>query len=463
MTLDTETSPGRGAVRRPPGGSRLIAASLSEAPRVVSLAVPIVVGLAAATLIGVVDTVMIAPLGTEALAAAALTTSALVILYSALYGLVSVIGITMAQARGAQDPEAVSSAVRNGALLGLIAGTACTVLMIALFPLLPVLGQPQQVIAVLFPYWVTMAFVVIPFAILYVFKGLFDAVDRPWTGAAFALLGVLFNIPLNWVLIHGAFGWPGLGLLGAGLASLLAEGVALTAVWLYWRRARSMAAFRQRAALSVKTMAQQFREGWPVAVAYTGEAGAYALAGLMLGWFGAAALAANQVVGSIASVLYMLPLGMAAAVGIRIGQAVGAGETERVRAIGLGAFGTVVAWMAAITVLLLILRTDISRALSDDPEVVAIASAMFITMALMQVVDGIQSTSVGALRGLVDNRVPTVISLIAYWLIALPCAYLFGFWLDLGPAGVWVGYGLGLATAAVALQVRFFRRTAVAA
>ena len=119
--------------------------------------------------------------------------------------------------------------------------------------------------------------------------------------------------------------------------------------------------------------------------------------------------------------------------------------------------------MAAITLLLLILRTDISRALSDDPEVIAIASAMFITMALMQVVDGIQSTSVGALRGLVDNRVPTVISLIAYWLIALPGAYLFGFWLDLGPAGVWVGYGLGLMTAAVALQVRFFRRTAVEA
>ncbi|WP_208539329.1 MATE family efflux transporter [Algihabitans albus] len=428
-----------------------------------SLAVPIVVGLAAATLIGVVDTIMIAPLGTQALAAAALATSALVILYSALYGLVSVIGITMAQARGAQEPKAVSSAVRNGALLGLIAGAAGTGMMIALFPLLPYLGQPEQVLAVLFPYWVSMAFVVIPFAILYVFKGLFDAVDRPWTGAAFALLGVLVNIPFNWVLIHGVFGWAGLGLLGAGLASLLAEGVALLAVWLYWRRSRSMAPFRQRAALSLKTMAQQFREGWPVALAYTGEGGAYALAGLMLGWFGAAALAANQVVGSIATVLYMLPLGMAAAVGIRIGQAVGAGETERVRAIGLGAFGAVVAWMAVVTVLLTILRTDISRALSDDPEVVAIASAMFLTMALMQVVDGIQSTSLGALRGLVDNRVPTVISLIAYWLIALPCAYLFGFWLDLGPAGVWIGYGLGLTTAAVALQVRFFRRTAIEA
>ena len=439
----------------------LVAASLGEAPKVVSLAIPIVVGLAAATLIGVVDTIMIAPLGTEALAAAALTTSALVILYSALYGLVSVIGITIAQARGAQEPKAVSSNVRNGALLGLIAGAAGAALMVALFPLLPYLGQPERVLAVLFPYWITMAFVVIPFTVLYVFKGLFDAVDRPWTGAAFALLGVLVNIPFNWVLIHGAFGWPGLGLLGAGLASLLAEGVALFALWLYWRRARSMAAFRQKAALSLRTMGQQFREGWPVALAYTGEGGAYALAGLMLGWFGAAALAANQVVGSIAAVLYMLPLGMAAAVGIRIGQAVGAGETARVRAIGLGALGTVMAWMTAITVLILLLRTDISQAFSDDPEVVAIASLMFLTMAFMQIVDGVQSTSVGALRGLIDNRVPTVISLIAYWLIALPFAYLFGFWLDLGPSGVWIGYGLGLLTAAVALLLRFFKRTRV--
>ncbi|GAB5470920.1 MAG: MATE family efflux transporter [Rhodospirillales bacterium] len=443
--------------------SGLIARSWAETRRVVSLAIPIVVGLTAASLIGVVDTVMIAPLGTNELAAAALVTSMLVILFSALYGLVSVVGIDMAQAQGAQDPKAISSTVRNGVTLGLAVGAISAALMVAGFPLLDFLDQPPEVLAVLFPYWASMAFILVPFTALYIFKGLFDAIERPWTGAAFALFGVLVNIPFNWVLIHGIFGWPGFGLLGAGLASLLAEGSALAAAWLYWRRARVMAPYRQSAPLSLKAMRAQLHEGWPVALTYTGEGAAYACAGLMLGWFGAAALAANQVVGSIGAVIYMLPVGMAAAVGIRVGQAIGAGQLERLRPIGVSAFGTVVAWMAVITVLLLLFRDDLSEGLSDDPEVVAIASAMFLTMAFMQVVDGIQSTALGALRGMIDNRIPTVISLFAYWAVALPCAYLFGFLMNLGPSGIWIGYGLGLLTAAMALSVRFCRKTRVAA
>jgi MATE family multidrug resistance protein len=207
-------------------------------------------------------------------------------------------------------------------------------------------------------------------------------------------------------------------------------------------------------------MRQLFREGWPVAVAYCGEGGSYAFAGLMLGWFGAAALAANQVVGSIAEVLYMLPLGMAAAVGIRVGQAIGAEETHRLRAIGVSAIGLVIAWMVVVTIVLVTFRRDIADALSDDPEVIALAVSMFLTIAFMQFADGVQSASLGALRGMIDNRVPTLISLVAYWGFALPIGYVFGFTLGFGPVGVWVGYGLGILAAAIALVWRFWAKTA---
>jgi len=432
---------------------------VEEATGTLRLAVPIVIGLASSTLIGVVDTIMIAPLGTQAMAGAALTTSALVILYSALYGLISVLSVEMANRFGAGDAAAISRLVRNGALLALTAGSLTALLMIAAFPLLELLGQPESVLAAMYPYWVAMGLVLIPFTALYLFKGLYDAIGRPWVGTLFAMLGVVINIPLNWVLIHGIGPWEGLGLLGAGLASFLAECTALLAAWGFWKFRPSMKPYRQKAELSVHLMLRQLREGSPVALAYTGEGASYAFIGIMLGWIGASALAANQIVGSIGAVIYMLPLGMAAAVGIRIGQAVGQRASARVRVIGLSAIGTVVLWMVVVASILLLSREVIADALSDDPAVIAIAAVMFLTVAIMQVADGVQSTALGALRGLVDNRIPSIISLAAYWPIALPLAYLFGFVLGLGPSGVWIGYGLGLAVASVSLTLRFLDRS----
>ena len=437
----------------------LFAAILREWPGMVRLAVPIVVGLSAATLINVVDTVMIAPLGTEALAAAGLTANALIVMYSGLYGLLSITTVLIAHAGGAGDASALSSTLRNGLWLGLISGIAAAAMMIAGFPLLRVAGQPGPVLDLLLPYWSCMALMLIPFSGLTVFKGLFDAAGRPWLGVAYSMSGVAINIPLNWLLIYGAFGWPGLGLPGAGIASLMSQSLACAAAFVYWRKADAMAAYRLPSRLSPRALRFQFGQGWPIALTYIGEGGAYTLAGLMFGWFGAAALAAGQVVGSIGEVIYMAPLGMAAAVGIRISQARGAGESGRLRAIGFSAILTVIGWMAVVTLLLVLFGQTVAAGLSSDSEVIALASAMFLTMAFMQIVDGIQASSFGALRGMVDTRLPTLISIVAFWLIALPGAYLFGFTLGYGPPGIWIGFGVGLLAAAVALVWRFIRLT----
>lgn len=155
----------------------------------------------------------------------------------------------------------------------------------------------------------------------------------------------------------------------------------------------------------------------------------------------------------------MLPVGMAAAVSIRIGQAVGLKEYRRLHPISIAATGSVLCWMATFFVLLIFFRDDISAALTNDPEVFAIAVTMFLTIAFTQFADGLQSTALGALRGLVDVRVPTLITLSAYWLIALPAAYRLGFRMELGPNGVRIGYGLGIFIAAIALQLRFWNKT----
>jgi MATE family multidrug resistance protein len=212
---------------------------------------------------------------------------------------------------------------------------------------------------------------------------------------------------------------------------------------------------------TVSAFRVQVREGTPMALQYVLEGGALALAGLMIGWLGATALAANQIVQSVTSVLYMLPLGMAGAVSIRVSQAAGAGAHGRLPAIAYTALGLVSIWMLSFTVLLVLVGEGVALLFVSDPAVVLVAAVAFVAVGLMQILDGIQSVSLGALRGILDNDWPTGVSLVGYWVIAMPAGYFAGFVLDWGVAGVWVGFGVGLLVASVLLVWRLrsqFRR-----
>ncbi|MBC6436753.1 MAG: MATE family efflux transporter [Rhodobacteraceae bacterium] len=438
----------------PPGSS-----TRAEVMPLLKLSLPLMIAFAAATMIGVVDTVMIAPLGTVPLAAAGITTAFLIIFLSALWGLVTVIGVSIAQAHGADAPDEVASSLRNGLALCAIGGAGAGVLMLLAFPLLPNLNQPPRVIAILFPYWASMALWLVPMLMFFAFKTLFDTVDRPWTGVAISYLGVAVNIPLNYVLIHVA----GLGLVGAGIASVLSSSVSLLAAWLFWCHAADFARFRGTVPLQWARIRQLLRDGLPICIGYAGEGTAYAFVGIMLGWFGAVELAANQVVNAIGGVFYVIPLGMASAVSIRIGLAIGGQGRARLRPILWAALWIVVIWMLAITVLYIFGGRAMSEALTNDPAVAGLAVKLFIVVALVQVADGIQSSTMGALRGMSDNRVPTKITLACDWPLALPAAYVIGFFWDYGPVGVWAGYGLGVTLAAILLPIRFRRLTAMPA
>jgi MATE family multidrug resistance protein len=433
-----------------------IAASvLRELPPLLRLAIPLVIGLSATTLISVTDTLFLAPLGEAPLGAVALTSSVAMIFYASIYGALSVVGVNVAHAYGAGDTRAIAREVRTGLAFAARLGCGGAIAMALALFLLPHVGQPAAVLAILPGYWLCTAALLIPFALLIVLKGLFDAIGRPWLGVAFAFLGVALNVPLNAMLIYGFGPLPALGLLGAGIASLTAEAFAFGAGFLYWRRARAMRRMRIRATVTTRDLAAVARDGGPLGLMYAAETGAYALAGLLLGWFGATALAANQIVGSVSGLLYMLPLGMAAAVAIRIGQAQGGGDVARLRPIGLAALIAVSAWTLSATGLLLVAGSTIAHRIAPTAEVAALASGLFVIVAAMQVMDGLQSTSLGALRGLRDNSFPAIVSIAVYWGVALPAAYAAAVGLGLGPAGVWAGFGAGLAIAAAVLTVRF--------
>ena len=429
--------------------------TLSEVPAILRLAVPVIVGLMSGTLMGVVDTLMIAPLGTDALAATSLATSALIIVFSTLFGLISVVIVGMAQAHGAGGGAALAGQVKNGLLLALAASAAVAAAMVLAFPVFGSLTDSEAALSLLRPYWIAMAAMAVPYALFGTLRGLYNAIDRPWIVVWFALAGVAVNIPLNWLLIYGV----GLGLTGAGIASLNAKAFALAlAVW-HWRRSRAMAAYRQPSEFRWATITEHLKQGWSVSLGSLGEGSAYAFTGLMMAWFGAAALAANQVVHSIGAIMYMVPMGMTAAVAIRMGQAVGAKQPGRYRPIWMAANGVMLAWAALVFLPLFALRDDIASGLSTDPVVIALAVPMFVTMAFIQFADGLQSIALGALRGQTDNRVPNAISIAVYWAVALPLAYVVGVTLGFGPSGVLTGYAVGVFSSALVLQLRLWAKT----
>lgn len=435
----------------------------AEVRGVLSLTIPIVAGLAASTLIGVTDSLMLAPLGPVPLAAAGLTGAVLVIVLAGGYGLLSALSVRIGEAHGARQGRRVPFILRNGLILGLFVGLASVAAMAAAWPVLPFLGQPDEVIAALPAYWAWMALFMIPFSILTVFKSAFEAVGRPWLGTAFAFLGVVLNVPLNYALIWGPGPLPALGLQGAGIASFLAEALALLAAWVWWRGARSMRRLRLRRPFDRAEIGAALREGAPLGLMYVAETGATAVATFLIGLFGTVALAGNQIALSIESVFYMLPLGIAGAVAIRIAQAKGAGETHRLAPIAYAALAVAFVWLAGAAVVLGAFGRPISDAITGDADVAAMSAAILLVMAPMLIADSLQSTMLGALRGLSDTGYPAMVSTVAYWIVALPLGWGLATWGGMGAPGIWAGFLFGLAGAGVMLLARFRQQSGLLA
>jgi MATE family multidrug resistance protein len=434
----------------------------AELPGLFGLSLPIVAGMAASTLLGVTDVILLAPLGPVPMAGAGLGATFGIVVGAAVYGLISAVQVRIGTAVGARAGRSIPAILRSGLALGALAGVGGGAAMVAAWPLLRLSGQPDEVLAVLFPYWCLIAAVTLPFAMLTVLKSAFEAVGRPWTGTAFAYLGVVLNVPLSLLLIWGVGPVPPLGLTGAGIGTLAAEALALAAALAWWLRAPSMRRLRARGRPSGTEIAAAAREGAPMGLMYLAETAAMTAATLMIGTFGTVALAANQVAMSVGNVLYMLPLGIAQAVTIRIAQARGAGERRRLRAVAGAGLGLGTLWLSGAALFLAFAGGHVAGAITADPQVVAQAAAIMVVFALMQVFDGVQTAMVGALRGLSDTAFPALVTVAAYWGAGLPLGWVLAVHVGLGAPGVWLGWLGALAVAGALLTWRFRRATAAA-
>ena len=427
---------------------------LRELRLTLALALPMIVGQVSQMLIGLSDNAFIGRVGTVELASAAFTHGIFGLFYIVGIGLLLPVGVFTARDHGAGDDAGCAAWLRHGRAMSLVVGGGALVLLAGLSTQLHRFGQPPEVVAVMRPFFLLIAVSLIPTLYFQVQRQYLDAMGRPWVGTSIMLADIALNALLNWVFIWGHLGAPALGLAGSGLATLLARSVAVGFIALWLRRERTTGGGFERARFRA-----MLGMGVPAGVSLLFESGAFAAAALMMGWLGATALAAHQIALSCAALTFMVPLGLAMAASIRISKALGGGRPEALRAIGFGVLGLSGGVMLTFALVFVTVGPLLARGFTADPAVITLAAQLLGVAALFQLFDGTQVVAAGALRGLTDVKVPTVITFVAYWLVSLPLGYGLAFHTGLGPRGVWIGLAGGLACAAVLLAGRFARKT----
>jgi MATE family multidrug resistance protein len=428
----------------------------------VALALPIVAGMLSQMLMGLADTIMVGRVGVVPLAAASFVNAVghLPLVFG--LGLLSCIAVLTSQAYGARQPAEAGEVLRHGLVMSGIAGLLAMLSMFALHPFLGHLGQAPEVVAAAGKYLLIFGASLVPALIAHGGKQFSDALNHPW-GPTFVMLGgVALNVFLNWLFIYGNWGVPAMGLEGAGWATLIARTVMAVVMVIYVLRAPILRVFhppRWRAVFSSERFRRMFSVGWPVGVQHFFEVSAFTLGAVMMGWISADAIAAHQIAISCAAMTFMSALGIGAAASIRVGHAYGAGQFRRTRRIGFSAVAMAATVMGGFGILFALAGKPIAGLFIESPSVVTLTAQLLIVAAVFQVADGVQVTALSALRGLSDVRVPAVIAVVAYWLVALPVGGGLAFGAKLGAVGMWIGLASGLSAAALGLAWRFHLQT----
>jgi multidrug resistance protein, MATE family len=422
------------------------------------LAYPVVLSQLGHIMVGVVDTAMVGQIGTLPQAAVALANS--------FYVLVLVLGIgisygvtpLVAAADSSNDIEENASLLKHSIIINTITGILLFLLLVAISPVLRMFNQQQEVVDLAIPFLNIMMLGMIPLCIFSGFKQFAEGLSHTRVAMFITLGSNLLNILLNYVLIFGTYGFPKMGLMGACWASFISRVAMAIAMFLYVFYDKQFAKYWNGfnfKNISRDRITKILAIGIPSGMQWVFELGAFSFAVIMIGWISPEAQAAHQVAVSIAAVTYMMASGLAAATSVRVGNQMGLKNREGVRVAGFSAMVMVMVFMIITAFCFILFRDSLPTLFNKEKQVIEIASTFIVIAAFFQISDGLQSVCLGALRGMKDVKIPTLITLIAYWGIGLPMSYVFTFKLNFGVQGVWYGLSLGLGLAAVFLFMRF--------
>jgi len=404
------------------------------------------------------DTMMVGRCGTAELGAASFVNNMfnLVIVFSTgfSYGLTPFVG----NHYGRGENASVGRILKNALAVNAVVAAGLMALMFILHLNIHRLGQPAELLPLMRPYYIVLLISLLFVLLFNAFKQFADGITDTVTPMVILLGGNVVNIFLNWILIYGKWGMPRMGLLGAGVATLTARVLMLlcfVVVFFVAKRYRPYVQGFKEAAVNRKDFAALNKMGMPVGLQMGMETASFSLSTIMVGWLGTVALAAHQVMLTVGQLGFMMYYGMAAAVAVRASNFHGQGDMLRVKENVSDGFKIILVMAAAVSIPLLIVRNSLGFLFADSAEVAAMVAQLVIPFVIYQFGDGLQCNYSNALRGISDVKMVMVYAFIAYFLISLPSAYLFGFVFDWGLTGIWMSFPLGLTSAGLLFWRRY--------
>ena len=433
------------------------------------IAYPVILGMLGHTLVGFVDNVMVGKVGVSELGAAALGNTAIFIAMSFAIGFSIATTSLVAMKDEAGDRQAVQSILNHGMLLNLILGIILFLLMFFVEPVMRFTGQSEKVITLAVPYTHLVAFSLIPLGIFTTFKQFADGLSMTKYAMYVTLLANLVNIFFNYLFIYGNWGCPKLGVLGAGVGTLISRIV--MPIMLYYMLKLLEKSKTYVTHISFKHIQSSMLKkisslGLPTGLQMIFETGVFTAAIWISGMLGENQLSANQIALNLASMTFMVANGLGITAMIRVGNQLGARNYASLRRVAISVFLLVLCTQICFAILLALLRywlpslyleMDNIDKVATNALVIGEAANLLLIAAIFQISDGLQVTALGALRGVQDAKVPMYITFVAYWLIAFPILYMLGIHTSLGNVGIWIGLLIGLTAVAICLLYRFNR------
>jgi MATE family multidrug resistance protein len=423
------------------------------------LAYPVMLSHLGQVLVHVADSMMVGRFGgSEPLAAAVFAGSFFSVFLVMGIGMSFAITPQVAQADGGNNPSRIIEILKHGLLVNSLFGLLLASILFFGREGLWFFDQPDNVVKLAIPYLQIISISLFPFMVFQAFRQFAEGLGYTKQAMYITIAANIINVGLNYVFIFGRFGFPPMGLYGAGLATLISRVVMalmmVAFVYFNHRFGKYWKVFVW-GNFSPPLIRKTLQLGIPIAFQTTFEVTTFGIAVILIGWLGEIPLAAHNIAINMASITYMVSLGISTTAMIRVGNQLGRKDYSTMRAAAQVCFVMVTVFMSLMAVVFVVGRGFFPTMYIEDQAVVHQAAQLLIVAGLFQLSDGIQVVGLGALRGMSDVKVPTLITLLAYWGFGLPMGYLLGFNFEMGAMGVWYGLLAGLSVAAMLLFIRF--------
>ena len=422
------------------------------------LAYPVMLSQLGHVMMGVADNVMVGHLGAKELASAGLANVAFNVLLLFGIGVSYAITPLVATADGEKNITRIGEILKHGLVINVMNSLLLVVIVFFGKNLLYHIDQPAEVVVLSIPYLEIITFSIIPVLVFQTFRQFSEGLSNTWIPMVIVLACNVLNIGLNYLLIYGHAGFPAMGLNGAGWATFISRivmGASLAGVIYYAPRFRQYRPGFQIRNYSTALFSKMLHIGLPAGLQFIFEVAAFDFSLVMMGWMGTKALAAHQIAINLATISYMTTSGLAAAATICVSNELGKNDIKALRKIAFVLLGMALTFMTAWGITFITGKNFLPQLYVEDMDVVTLAGPLIIIAGLFQLSDGMQVVCIGALRGLQDVKVPSVLIFISYWIIGLPLGYWLGFHGGLGPVGIWTGLLIGLTLTASAMLWRF--------